>query len=350
MVRRRILTSAAVGLLLALVVAIVGQVYAAGLPDQYTAQSVVLFGSRPTENGSIASSDSVQAAAAGYVAYLSAPSTLREVADGIGESPAVLKDGLTVTQLPATGTIRIDFETTDPDRAARASNALATSMAARTVSDPVVYGQVLARAAVPLQPSGPPRTILLVATILVALLLGAGAATAAWAAPTYLGRRRGTGLHDSATHPVDAGAVVAAPVVAAATTPVEARPVAPTATASEAAPQPTDDAVARRLAAATAPHQAVGHHQDEAVATDENSSAAAQDEAADQADDAATAPTDSATDGEGAQQAHHEADGTDEADETAVAHLPGLNGSASRPGQGAPRGPRRRTTKARKNR
>ncbi len=222
MLRRRFIVSAAVGLLLALAVGVVGQAYAAGLPDEYTAQSVVIFGSRPTENGSIASSDSVQAAAAGYVAYLSAPSTLREVAQGIGEESADLKDGLAVTQLPATGTIRIDYATTDPDRAARGANALASALAKRTVSDPVVYGQVLARAAVPLQPSGPPRTVLLAATVLIALLVGAGAATATWALLGLVARRHATSSgHPPAVLPPAADGAAAAAVrarLAAATT------------------------------------------------------------------------------------------------------------------------------------
>ncbi|NHA66591.1 YveK family protein [Phycicoccus flavus] len=190
MLRRRILTSAVVGLLLALAAGVLGQAYASGLPDEYTASTVVIFGSRPTENGSVSGSDSVQSAAAGYVAFLSAPATLREVAEGIGEDSAALKDGLSVTQLPATATIRIDFETTDPDRAARGANALASAVSTRTVSDPVVYAQVLARAAVPLRPSGPPRGILLGATVLVAVVVGVGAATATWVLSGLLLRRR----------------------------------------------------------------------------------------------------------------------------------------------------------------
>lgn len=190
MLRRRVLLSAVVGLLFAIAAGVLGQAYASGLPDEYTAETVVIFGSRPTDNGGVTGSDSVQSTAAGYVAYLSAPSTLREIAEDIGEDPAALREGLAVTQLPATATIRVNYTTGDPDRAARGANALGAAVTTRTVSDPLVYAQVLARAAVPLRPSGPPRTILLAVSVVVAVVVGAGAATATWSLSALLARRR----------------------------------------------------------------------------------------------------------------------------------------------------------------
>ncbi|WP_299444481.1 hypothetical protein [uncultured Phycicoccus sp.] len=353
MLRRRIILSAAVGLLLALAVGVVGQAYAAGLPDEYTAQSVVIFGSRPTENGSIASSDSVQAAAAGYVAYLSAPSTLREVAQGIGEESADLKDGLAVTQLPATGTIRIDYATTDPDRAARGANSLASALAKRTVSDPVVYGQVLARAAVPLQPSGPPRTVLLAATVLIALLVGAGAATAAWALTGLIARRHATGPeHTPAVLPLAADeaedAAVLARLAAATTAPAVAAARTGGDTAVDAtAADPVDDsqsvsddseAVAAQADPTPAPEPTAEREplvDDEAAASDADQTAI-DDDATDDADVVAEDPPADAAAGS-PETGTPSADGsnTDGAPKGAARPKPGPNGR---------RGPRGRST------
>lgn len=173
---RRLVTSALVGLAAMLGVLLTTVAYVAGLPPEYTGRALVLFGSRPTENGGLAGSDTVQAAAAGYVAFVSAPATIQEVANSIGEDPAVLKDGLAVTQLPTTSTVAVEFTAGQAEQAARGANALANTMARRAGTDPVVFAEVLTPAAVPNAPSGPARAVLVAAGGLLGLLVGGAVA------------------------------------------------------------------------------------------------------------------------------------------------------------------------------
>jgi uncharacterized protein involved in exopolysaccharide biosynthesis len=130
----------------------------------------------------------VQATAAGYVAYLTAPATVRQVAEAIGERPSALRGGLGVAQLPATATLEIAYTTGDPDLAARGANAMAAAVEQRAVSDPVVFATVLAQAPVPNSPSGPDRTVLVVAGMLLASLVGAATGAAVWVLASTAGR------------------------------------------------------------------------------------------------------------------------------------------------------------------
>lgn len=181
------LTSTMVVVFLAVVSVTV--VYVLGLPEEYTGRSIVQFGSRPTLNGGLAGATSVEAAAAGYVAFISAPSTLTSVADAIGVDRSELRDGLAVNQLPATSTIEIAYTSLEARNAAVGANALAETVAQRTNTDPVVYAEVLAEAAVPVNPSGPRRQLMLGAGVLLGALAAAGVGTVAWSASGVIGSR-----------------------------------------------------------------------------------------------------------------------------------------------------------------
>lgn len=163
--------------------------YVLQLPDEYTGRSIVLFGSRLTPNGGLAGATSVEASAAGYVAFISAPSTLTSVADAIGADRDQLRDGLSVTQLPATSTVEIAYTNVDAQNAAVGANALAETVAQRTLTDPVIYAEVLAEAAVPVNPSGPGRLLRVLAGAFLGALAAAAVGAAVWAAPDALRRR-----------------------------------------------------------------------------------------------------------------------------------------------------------------
>lgn len=155
-------------------VTLVGSVlYAQSLPAQYTGTAVLQFSPKPTKNGGVVGGETVASTAAGYVAYMGAPSTLQAVGGDIDSEPATLKEGLTVTLLPTTTTVTVDYTAPDPDSAAEGANAMASAAVARAESDPLVTATELAAAAAPLNPSGPQRLAIAAAGLVLALLLAA---------------------------------------------------------------------------------------------------------------------------------------------------------------------------------
>jgi uncharacterized protein involved in exopolysaccharide biosynthesis len=152
---------------------VIGSVfYARSLPDVYTGETVVQFSPRAADNGNIPSGDVVSSAAAGYVAYLGAPSTVAAVAPTIGTTTTSLRDDVTVTLIPATTTVTIDFDSEDPQLAAKGADAMAAAVVARSKDDPLITATVLAPASIPDEPSGPQRVLILAAGILLGILLG----------------------------------------------------------------------------------------------------------------------------------------------------------------------------------
>lgn len=147
--------------------------YALSLPAEYTGVGVMQFSPRPVRSGPVVGNETVAAAASGSVAYMGAPSTLQSVSNSAGISTSQLKDGLSVTLLPATTTVTANYTSTDARRAADVTNAMMTSAVDRAKSDPLVVASVLAKAAVPRDPSGPPRTVIAAAGGLLAIILAA---------------------------------------------------------------------------------------------------------------------------------------------------------------------------------
>ena len=145
--------------------------YVLSLPDVYTAETVVQFSPRTADNGNIPSGDVVASAAAGYVAYLGAPSTITTVAGTIGTTPRTLQDDVTVTLIPATTTVTIAFDSTDPAVATRGADAMAAAVVTRSKADPLVTATVLAPASQPPEPSGPRRALIMAAGLLLGGLL-----------------------------------------------------------------------------------------------------------------------------------------------------------------------------------
>lgn len=147
--------------------------YALTLPDVYSGETVVQFSPRMSDNGYFASGDVIASGASGYVAYLGAPSTMSTVAQTINTSEKQLRDDVTVTLIPATTTVTVVFDATDPQLAARGANAMAAAAVARSTNDPLVSATILAPASVPQLPSGPRRPLILAAGVLLAGLLAA---------------------------------------------------------------------------------------------------------------------------------------------------------------------------------
>lgn len=149
--------------------------YAFTTPDEYTAKALVQFRPRATDNGGVVGAETTASAAAGYAAYLGAPSTIQNVSATVGLPPEDLKDGIAVQVLPATTVLSVGFSAGSPEVAAQGANALAQSAVARATDDPLVSANVLAQAGIPGAPSGPLRPLIVVAGGILGVLLAAAA-------------------------------------------------------------------------------------------------------------------------------------------------------------------------------
>lgn len=219
-VRRALSSTVAAMLALFLLAVGASAYYAFTMTDEYTGRSLVQFRPRTTTNGGVVSNETAASSAAGYAAYLGVPSTLRTVSTQIAVPLQDLRDGMSVQLIPATTSLSITFEDTDPVVAARAASALAQVAAERATDDPLVSATVLAPAAVPDLPSSPSKKVVLAAGGILGLLL----AGVAYVVATGRRRRRpdtGDGL----------APISAAPAARTAPAPVATATSAPTAAA-----------------------------------------------------------------------------------------------------------------------
>ncbi|TQS45498.1 hypothetical protein [Cryptosporangium phraense] len=156
-----------VALILCLAATTVG--YVRAQPDMYTSTAVLSLSPRdPGEVGS----DDLTLATSRYVAYLSAPATLDDVATVLGERPSAVAKSTTVAQQPATVNIRVVVSGPDAEAGADVANALARAGVRQSVDDPQVVAELIVPAMVPVAPSGPPRTLLYLVGGVGALCLG----------------------------------------------------------------------------------------------------------------------------------------------------------------------------------
>jgi capsular exopolysaccharide synthesis family protein len=144
--------------------------YVASLPSTYTSESVVAFSPRP--EAETASADTVRVVVPKYLAYVTAPVTITEVATELGEQPGAISEGLDAEVEIETGNLRISMELTSAQRASRAANAFAEQVIQFAEPDNLLEAQLVAEAATPTDPSGPPRRLLQAAAIAFGLLLG----------------------------------------------------------------------------------------------------------------------------------------------------------------------------------
>lgn len=175
--------------MLAIVLVVTGGAlfYAMSSPDEYTGRALVQFRPRATKNGGVVGDATAASATSGYAAYLGAPSTLQSVAGQIGVQPSMLREGLAIQVIPATTTLSVSFTSGAADLSAQGANAMAQVAQLRATDDPLVSATVLAPAGIPGAPSGPQRTLIVVAGFLLGVLLAA----ATYFFAKALGRSRG---------------------------------------------------------------------------------------------------------------------------------------------------------------
>jgi capsular exopolysaccharide synthesis family protein len=147
--------------------------YVETLPNQYESTALIALGPR-TRVG--ASADTVRVVGPKYVEYLTAPSTIEEIAPDVDESPADIAEGVDAELAVDTGNLTITAEMTSPEAAADVANAFADAAVDLADEDRLLTGELLAEALEPAEPSGPPRRLLEAASLLAGLLLGAAIA------------------------------------------------------------------------------------------------------------------------------------------------------------------------------
>jgi capsular exopolysaccharide synthesis family protein len=109
-----------------------------------------------------------------YVDYVTAPTTIDQVARKLGVDPGTLSGKLDAQLARDTGTLTLRVRLRSPNRAAVTANAFADQLIAFATKDPLIQPQLVARAATPSAPSAPPRKLLDAAALALGLLLGAG--------------------------------------------------------------------------------------------------------------------------------------------------------------------------------
>lgn len=145
-------------------------VYVESLPSEFEAQAVVAL--TPRSDAENASSDSVRIVAPSYVAYLTAPATIREVADDLSADPSTVGKALQASVAPDSGNLTISATSLDKEDAQVIANAFADAAVELARGDELLEAKVIAPAITPGSPSGPPRKLLEAAALLVGLLLG----------------------------------------------------------------------------------------------------------------------------------------------------------------------------------
>lgn len=147
--------------------------YAQSLPNEYQGRSVVAFAPRPEVN---IGGEIVRQILPKYVAYATSRATLDRVAGGLGERPSVLRKAVSAGVSADSGNLTITVELASPERAASAANAVAADVIAFADRDPLLAGVIVAPSLPETEPSGPPRTLIVAAALVLGCLLGAIAA------------------------------------------------------------------------------------------------------------------------------------------------------------------------------
>ncbi|HWL66685.1 MAG TPA: CpsD/CapB family tyrosine-protein kinase [Actinomycetota bacterium] len=184
-------------LVMAISVAAGAAYYVESLPNQYEATALVALSPNTRVE---ASADTVRVVGPKYAEYLTAPSTIEEVAALVDQDPAILTDAIDASLAVDTGNLTVTAELSSPEEAAEVANAFADAADDLAREDRLLSGEVLAEAIAPEEPSGPPRRLLEGAALLAGLLLGT-----AFAVVIERGRPRLNNIQDIARvtgHPV----------------------------------------------------------------------------------------------------------------------------------------------------
>jgi capsular exopolysaccharide synthesis family protein len=156
--------------LIALLFFIGATVYVELLPSQYDGEALVAIAPRPSAPN--AGADTVRVGAPKYVEYVTAPATVQQVANALGEDEGQLNDAVSSRLATDTGNITITVRLQSPSRAARVANAFASQVLEFSKSDKLLDAELVAPALPPRTPSAPPRRLLEAAALLVGLMLG----------------------------------------------------------------------------------------------------------------------------------------------------------------------------------
>lgn len=149
---------------------VVGAVlYVQGLPAEYQAETTVALAPRPDTG---AGADTVRVVAPKYVAYITAPQTLRSAAIRLGTTPGTISDSIDASVQPDSGNLEITATGRNPRLAAETVNLLAEEAVRFSASDELLSAEVVAAAVIPTSPSGPPRLLLEAAALVVGVLAG----------------------------------------------------------------------------------------------------------------------------------------------------------------------------------
>lgn len=153
---------------------VVGSAYVAEtLPPTYTGETTISFAPRPESD---VGADIVRLLLPRYAVFAASRQNVRDVADALALDEREVADAVDVSIPADTGNLTVTVELDSPDLAAEVANALAAATVAFAESDPLISGIVVESALPPSEPSGPPRRLIELASLLAALLLGIGLA------------------------------------------------------------------------------------------------------------------------------------------------------------------------------
>ncbi|RJK97910.1 hypothetical protein D5H78_02785 [Vallicoccus soli] len=141
-----------------------------GQPEEYTSTAVVSFAPRADRQ---LGADTLEVLSAKYVAYISAPATLRRTAAETGTDAGALQDAVSAVIPPATANLSVSATAADPAEAARLANALGAAVVRQSAVDVNLRADLVAPAVEPAFPSGTPPRLLLAAGAVVAVAAGA---------------------------------------------------------------------------------------------------------------------------------------------------------------------------------
>lgn len=164
-------------LVLALGMCVIGTsfLYANSQSDVYSSRAVVSLSPRETIS---VGADNLQLAASRYEALLSSASTMTRIAERNGVDPTAMADATQVAIQPNTVNIEIVVTMADPTRAALLSNALAAAALVEGQTDSLMLVELVVPGVVADAPSGPPRQLIMLGGLGVALVLAVVAVTA----------------------------------------------------------------------------------------------------------------------------------------------------------------------------
>lgn len=161
-------------LLVALPIMLGTILYTESLPSEFEGQAVVSVS--PRADVSNADASDVTIGAPKYVSYITAESTIRGLAADLDEDPIEVANAVDATLAADTGDITLTVTWESPERAAAIANSFAGALVSFSTSDDLLTAGLVAPAAVPEEPSGPPRRLMEFSGIVIGLLLGMAAA------------------------------------------------------------------------------------------------------------------------------------------------------------------------------